>query len=362
MKLVHSCIAFAFAFLCVFANAQVVDNTDFVKPANYDATQNAILQQMRSNLKSSVTSEIRYFRIKFHVVTKINGSDGLDISYLPYVMEMLNTAFLPAKIQFVSCGSIDYIRNDTIFILPPGIDTVDWGRESRENLLWDQFDVADALNVFFFKDNSHRGICWGSTISMQNSNALIALPHEMGHTFGLPHTFTSRDSIFMVGSIKDTIIIRENVARSGSCCNCTREGDKFCDTPADPGNPRYSCCNYVGTGTDACGASYTPDVLNIMSYYFCEDAAHQAGTIRSYFSNEQLQFMSIKADQDYSSCRVVPTENKTYSTNTTVTSSGSAVLRNVSVTGGAKLTVSACEVILEKNVEISKGSSFEILK
>lgn len=82
------------------------------------------------------------------------------------------------------------------------------------------------------------------------------LPHEMGHYFGLLHTFETG--------------YRGKELVNGS--NCSVAGDLICDTPADI-NP-YDAnatnlvgCAYVGTYTDSLGQRYRPDPRNIMSYW-----------------------------------------------------------------------------------------------
>ncbi len=85
--------------------------------------------------------------------------------------------------------------------------------------------------------------------------------HELGHFFGLVHTFQGGDECV-----------------DGS--NCATAGDFMCCTPADYGGSQYDgSCNYIGGGVDGCnGDPYNPDGENLMSYgsqtcmdYFCED-------------------------------------------------------------------------------------------
>jgi len=84
------------------------------------------------------------------------------------------------------------------------------------------------------------------------------MTHEMGHVWGLPHTFAGNGV--------------ENVDGS----NCETAGDGICDTPADPYNPNVdnitwqNGCEFVFEGLDANGQFYQPDMGNIMSYYGCD--------------------------------------------------------------------------------------------
>lgn len=83
----------------------------------------------------------------------------------------------------------------------------------------------------------------------------VVMPHEMGHFFGLYHTFETDNGVELV---------------NGS--NCETAGDLVCDTEADPdpsGNadPELEC-NYEGPlAIDSNGEWYVPPVDNIMSYY-----------------------------------------------------------------------------------------------
>ena len=96
------------------------------------------------------------------------------------------------------------------------------------------------------------------------------LVHEMGHYWGLEHTFEGNGTELADGS------------------NCETEGDGFCDTPGDPYVPFTPSsewetdCIFDWMGTDANGDFYDPDVGNIMSYYDC--ACH--------FSYEQYLHMA----------------------------------------------------------------------
>jgi hypothetical protein len=88
--------------------------------------------------------------------------------------------------------------------------------------------------------------------------------HEMGHCFGLYHTFS-------------TTYGEENIDRSGQCTNCFLTGDLLCDTEADPhsdtndtGNDINEDCEYSdNTQSQICGGTrlfYRMDPHNIMAY------------------------------------------------------------------------------------------------
>ena len=134
--------------------------------------------------------------------------------------------------------------------------------------------VPGTLNVFFHSTladsygNSFNGNAYaipnyfcsirGGLVGSSNTSTMA---HEMGHDFGLYHTFETANSA------------RETVPRSGAQSNCTFGGDLLCDTDADPNSGSYSLgdyvnasCIYTGTAQDSLGYYYTPPVHNLMTY------------------------------------------------------------------------------------------------
>ncbi|HFA48507.1 MAG TPA: hypothetical protein ENJ95_05745 [Bacteroidetes bacterium] len=98
----------------------------------------------------------------------------------------------------------------------------------------------------------------GIVIKKGNCANPTTFAHEMGHYFGLQHTFEGSGEEHANGD------------------NCETTGDQICDTPADNfvvGQPMSSYvdgdCRYINTERDENGDYYRPDVGNIMSYYPC---------------------------------------------------------------------------------------------
>ncbi len=100
----------------------------------------------------------------------------------------------------------------------------------------------------------------GVVIKKGDCNNPFTFTHEMGHYFGLLHTFEGNGSELVNGD------------------NCDTEGDLVCDTPADNYEPGDAVdlyvdedndCRFINTDQDANGQYYRPDVGNIMSYYPC---------------------------------------------------------------------------------------------
>ena len=79
------------------------------------------------------------------------------------------------------------------------------------------------------------------------------LQHELGHFFGLQHTFGE--------------LIKENsTLEKPNGTNCKEEGDFIRDTPSDPNGKSDAYCNYVKK-IKKNGKIYSPKVNNYMSYY-----------------------------------------------------------------------------------------------
>ncbi len=194
------------------------------------------------------------------VLRGANGRGGISEQNIERSINNLNNKYRKLNISFYVCH-YTYINNDTHFnhrfsnSKHPDYIT-------RNNL--DDNNVDGAINIYFVPNSS--GTSWSSFpwmdrehIVMYNnhvtngeSSDLGILSHEIGHWFGLLHTFESARG-------------KELVART----NCTTAGDGVCDTPADPdGSHNRRTCTYTDDLKDANGDLYKPMVTNIMSYYF----------------------------------------------------------------------------------------------
>jgi len=220
-----------------------------------------------------------------HIVTKSDGSGGMDSNIINSLKNKLDTHFSGTGISFNFCPVME-IRSDTYH----AINTSGTQEEINMGLY---FNEANKINIYFLPNvhTSWAKFPWDSYdwIIMKNSMASNAstISHEMGHYFGLLHTHDNGNG-------------NEWVSRSGGdCSNCEKAGDGFCDTAADP-NPKllpinpitgknYTLSQYVDDKckvsgipiNDACSIPYKTSGNNLMSY--------SLKPCRSFLSGSQIK-------------------------------------------------------------------------
>lgn len=213
------------------------------------------------------------FSIVVHIVKDSLGEPNVTEAAINGEVAGVNALFDEICVSFEVCEFryIDNFQWDTL--------------ESLGGIEWNQMLTAHhqayRINVFYVNHiidppgvAGFAGL--GAINNTQGGGICIkkpggALLHEMGHYWGLEHTFEGNGTELADGS------------------NCETEGDGFCDTPGDPYVPFEDPGLYVDDDcifnammTDANGDFYDPDVGNIMSYYPC--ACH--------FSYEQYWHMA----------------------------------------------------------------------
>lgn len=195
--------------------------------------------------------------IVFHIVLDSNNAPGVTPTDLSDCIDKLNTYFKRICITFMNC-STNYI---------PNFNYNKWEDETHEPPVFANYYVDSTINIYLVESiitpAGAAGYAHGpgdpaDAIVIQKSGITDMTPvHEMGHFFGLPHTFEGPGP--GLGSVELV---------NGS--NCATTGDGFCDTEADPypvGDDTNAPCNFIYGPTDANSQYYTPPVDNIMTYF-----------------------------------------------------------------------------------------------
>lgn len=191
------------------------------------------------------------------------------------IINDVNGIFAPAGIRFyLKCG-IQQIFDNRFWSI---------NSESQDQEMKETYHDEWALNMHVIGDGiTGRGeFPWrslnasfsiGSTFSNSNLTA-----HEIGHTLGLYHTFTSKRNSSNnenVGKCYQEAVSRSKTQPIGCLSTvgkkkCDINGDGFCDTDADYStshNFNSGACGYIGTREDNWDDRFVPPTDNIMSYW-----------------------------------------------------------------------------------------------
>ncbi|MBL7787094.1 MAG: fibronectin type III domain-containing protein [Chitinophagales bacterium] len=250
------CIILLFLFIDAVVLAQTTECAFNPTQAQIDAIDFIYQDAPYFDLADIAADPIDYIPITAIIVRQTDGTGGLSTTDLNNAITRLNTLYSSMHIQFFLC-STKYVNNSTYYNF----------NNSQENALASGNEVSNTINIFFVNTAvaGSTPVCGYAyfpgaydRIIMANACATngSTLAHEMGHYFGLLHTFH---------------LYNENVPRTGTCSNCTTAGDRLCDTPADRGVgfTAYPTCSYTGTAVDNCSialATNPPSPRNLMSY------------------------------------------------------------------------------------------------
>ena len=207
------------------------------------------------NKKFTVVAHI--VKDSLNTVDEITMEAAIRTSFI-----QVNKWFEPICVSFEPCefNVIENFQYDTLY------DVANWQwdelmvkyrKDRRINIIFSgKIDTMENSVVSGFAAGGIANASGGVAVVRPGNPGVIA--HELGHYFGLAHTFAGNGTELVDGS------------------NCKDEGDRICDTPADPFHPDSTEvvyvndeCQFVYYGKDEKGQYYRPDVGNIMSYYPC---------------------------------------------------------------------------------------------
>ncbi len=193
--------------------------------------------------------------VNFIIVTDSLRETNIQMSDMAGAISALNSAFAPICLSFQICN----------------VDTVYAYKYHRWKLSRDhaEFEVnycqQNMINIALVTQILEPPDAGGyaplglgmpgppryDLIVMSKGGMSGVIVHEVGHYFGLYHTFETSNGIEFVNGT-----------------NCATTGDLICDTPADiDPAPIAGGCIWSGTNRDPNNDFYTPMLGNIMSYH-----------------------------------------------------------------------------------------------
>lgn len=223
----------------------------------------ASVKSMRSLLPHD-TCLNRELSIVFHIVLDSTGQPGVSVANMDAGIAMLNNIWKPICVKFLRC-SLNYV---------PDYNYNQWNDIIHEPPFFGNYFVDNTIDVVLVDNIVSPAGASGYAAAMSHiviaKSALQSTTfiHEMGHLFGLPHTFDGAGEL---------------VQRT----NCYTNGDGFCDTEADPfpaGNVASAHCSFQPGPKDANNDYYTPPLDNYMTYF---------NGCRCRFTQEQYNFMAL---------------------------------------------------------------------
>ncbi|MBL4708188.1 MAG: hypothetical protein JKY48_07095 [Flavobacteriales bacterium] len=201
------------------------------------------------------------FSIVAHLVKDTLGNTNITEADINSAIDSLNIQFAPICVSFEVCEfrTVDNYQYDDLRF------------DNQSDELAIKNRLKSRINMFFTQDFTNEDICGRATLGgiASSGNVFIdkdctvpgdfTIAHEMGHFFGLKHTFEEPSTQLVDGT------------------DCETTGDGICDTPADPYVNGITIsayidmpeCRFISPDKDANGDFYDPHVGNIMSYYPC---------------------------------------------------------------------------------------------
>lgn len=237
------------------------------------------------------TQAIKYFQLNWVVVQSTSGGAGsnIDQTRIDQLMSEVNADFAAHRIQFCA-DPATFVSDDTYYTL--NVSTEDAGLKTTYGTTpqnWINVYVVGSITnpsaggYARFPYDPFGGLNIRGGVVLARGNMFLGthtLAHELGHTFGLFHTFHGVDEVTPCTNCYEG----RDLVGGGSSGGDT-EGDWCSDT-----NPHATNANICGdAGTDGCApglAWLNSPVNNHMSYSFCT----------SQFTNQQAGRMHCMID------------------------------------------------------------------
>lgn len=223
-----------------------------------------------------------------HIVRTSSGQGSFTATNALELLCHVNQQTAAAGLFFYLPANINFIDSDSLLAI---LDINDiFG-------LMFNYNVLGTVNMYF-TNLSQLGFCGLATFpgtgpgdpieegaiimsfacATGNRNEIV---HEVGHYFGLPHTFDgTAGAPASLQAERVTRLANETGGRLPA--NCQTAGDRFCDSPADFITSRWLCPTTL-SATDWNGDAFAPDSSMFMSY--------SRSACMSRFSEQQITAM-----------------------------------------------------------------------
>ncbi len=224
--------------------------------------------------------DVFYLPITFHVVYREDGLDTLSTDKILDQMCQINTIYDP-DFQFY-IKNIRKIVNSDIYYDHTNFTTLMASMIDETSInVWIVGDIdlsGENVSAFFPAGYYSPGNNWIIMNQDYIGMGETALPHQLGHYWGLPHTFagcaTSALVDFFMGNdpqVPDSLTLGCALElQDGS--NCSTTGDLICDTPPDYGfGYQWTDCNYTAQILDQNGEEVHPMEENLMGSFIGND-------------------------------------------------------------------------------------------
>lgn len=229
--------------------------------------------------------------VVFYVILDSNSTWGSTLipANLDTCIAQLNRVFKPICVSFANCSTVVipvYPYNNWYNDVTEPIVTASWYTDKTINIyLVDSIRKPQGASGYAYLPGGKDAI-----VIAKKSITGITPIHEIGHFFGLVHTFDDISAPIPTSSIvpnPSQPLTSELVTRNVGSRNCYTNGDGFCDTDADCFSQGFninSPCNIQYGPQDANLEYFIPPVDNYMTYF---------RNCRCKFSQEQYNFMAI---------------------------------------------------------------------
>jgi len=259
-----------------------------VPPESTDQEIRGLLAQIESARSSFPRGGNWDIPIHLTILKDENGMTPIPypVEQIVEAISLLNPHFTNGM-QFFLC-SVNEITNP---------DPVVWLGENLEDIA-EEYNHPDAINLYLVSTDN---LTFASAVASKISNSIpgiftttsnyVTIAHELGHFFGLEHTFRDNVRILPDNSFNSEIFsllhcsccacgdsgIPCPVCEQECDCDCATSGDFICDTNVDPGEDYCSLdcgeseceATLLDPGSQPHTFTYNPNKDNIMSYYGC---------------------------------------------------------------------------------------------